>query len=88
MATNLEELLNAGITTGKVNQLPPSMDGRVDLSNIGKLQRTPSAPFGTSAPVPNTPLTGDQLQSLKWTGNAPVSATQNPSSPTAQSLAA
>lgn len=80
MPTPLELVYQAGLTTGKTTQLPPSIDTRIDLSRIGEMQRTVSQP--TSQPVISPPMTGEQIKSLSWTGEIkPQSVNQSTSQP-------
>jgi hypothetical protein len=69
----IDQLNSSGITTGKVSQLPPSIDGRVDLSNISSLNSTSGDAAKVSTPTPvNTPTDLSGLKNLTWDGNKPT----------------
>ncbi len=79
MSAPLELLYQSGIKTGKVSQIPPSLDGRPDLSRLSELSRPqPSTP--TSQPSTPPPITGEQIKSLQWTGERTPASNPQPTS--------
>lgn len=67
MGQVLEAVRNAGFTNGKFSQFPPSLDTRIDLSNIGEL-----------APVKRSPIAVDNRIDLSNIGKLPAPKTPVP----------
>ncbi|NUN66358.1 hypothetical protein HCU40_16760 [Pseudanabaena biceps] len=89
MPTTLELLQQSGISTGKVSQIPKSLDQRPDLSRISELTNTNRTTRSSNPQVSSpSPMSGDAIKALKYGGSpTPTTGALTPVSNSASSSA-